>query len=124
MLFRSVNMNLSEKTHTGSSLRLPKPRNASATEASSTTSSSSPPPPFDSTSSSSSLNLGSILPTPKADSASASAVDEELEDFLRPRDWEIKEAEKVSQMYGLFKDKLTIISLLLDREMKRFKENC
>ena len=73
----------------GTSLNLPKPRHAP-----STSSSSPSPPPVDSASSSM-LNLGSVLPTPKEDAASGSGVDEELEEFLRPREWEIQAAEKV-----------------------------
>lgn len=76
----------------GIGLSLPKPRNSSTA----TSSSSSTADALSSTPSSS--ILGSALPTPKADESAVGAPDEELEDFVKPRDWEMQEAEKHHSM--------------------------
>merc|ERR1712168_639131 len=76
----------------GIGLSLPKPRNASTDASSRSTSDLS-------SSRSTSSILGSALPTPKAETeSSVGAPDEELEDFVKPRDWEVQEAEKNKSM--------------------------
>lgn len=73
--------------HFGFGLSLPKPRNVASEDSSKTSG--------DPLSSSSSSSFGLTLPTPKTDSdAAVKAPDEELEDFVKPRDWEMQEAEK------------------------------
>jgi len=75
----------------GVGLSLPKPRNSSSETASSSKN--------DPLSSSSSSSFGLTLPTPKTDAESpVEAPDEELEDFVKPRDWEMQEAERNRSM--------------------------